>query len=73
MLSVKNRIQATLVLRSRKFYGTTFACLENDLTFANLAFKIPAIGVEKYYMFSSFILHRFYFKPWSRDAPEKRN
>jgi hypothetical protein len=37
-----------MVLRSRKFYGTTFACLENDLTLANLVFKIPAIGVDKY-------------------------
>jgi hypothetical protein len=46
--SLKKRILATMVLRSRKFYETTFECLENDLTLANLVFKIPAIGVEKY-------------------------
>jgi len=48
MLSVKIEFQATMLLRSRKFYGTTLECLKNDLTLANLVFKIPAIGVEKY-------------------------
>ena len=60
-----------MVLRSRKFYGTTFECLKNDLTLANLVFKIPAIKVEKYLVFSSFTIHRFHFKAWSMDAPEK--
>jgi hypothetical protein len=71
MLSVKIEFQATMVLRSRKFYGTTFGCLKNDLTLANLVFKIPAIKVEKYLVFSSFILHRFHFKTWRMDAPEE--
>ena len=60
-----------MVLRSGKFYGTTFECSENDLTLTDLVFKIPAIGVEKYLVFSSFILQRFHFKAWSMDAPEK--
>ena len=59
-----------MALHSRKFYKN-LDNLENDLTFAHLLFKMPDIGVEKYYLFSSFILCRFQFKAWSTGAPEK--